>query len=166
MKIRRTLKKSHLILTAVSCFLKHSIVDVWQNSEYDSVSEYLRILNMSLVLNIWIYQGYEHVSRFEYARILNILEFWICQGYTGFRICLNNSRIFLNRMLKYAWISWICMNGFCFTFPDFPIYFAIPFLLKHVLTYLNVYVRLEVTVWRNMKLFLCMCVFCLFVFSF
>ena len=107
MKIRRTLKKSHLILTAVSCFLKHSIVDVWQDSEYDSVFEYLRILNMSLVLNMpefWIYQGYEHVSRFEYARILNILEFWICQGYTGFRICLNNSRIFLNRYAE------ICLN--------------------------------------------------------
>ena len=49
---------------------------------------------MSLVLNVpefSIYQGSEYAFGFEYAKILNISEFWICQGYRGFIICLNNS---------------------------------------------------------------------------
>ena len=83
---------------------------------------------MSLVLNlpkIWIYQGSAYTSGFEYARIVNIPEFWICQGYTGLRICLNNSWICLImsgyvwiclNMLKYAWIYLNLLNGFCFTF--------------------------------------------------
>ena len=45
------------------------------------------------------------------------------------------------------------MNGFHFTFPHFPICFRIPFLLQHVVTYLNVYRRLEGIVWRKMGLF-------------
>ena len=67
------------------------------------------ILNMSLVLNgieFCISQGSECASGFEYARILNIPEFWICQGYTEFRICLNDSWICLN-MPEY---TWICLN--------------------------------------------------------
>ena len=45
------------------------------------------------------------------------------------------------------------MNGFRFTFPHFPICFRIPFLLQHVVTYLNVYRRLEGIVWKKMGLF-------------
>ena len=47
---------------------------------------------MPLVLNVpefYIYHRSEYASDFEYARILNILEFRKCQGYTGFKICLN-----------------------------------------------------------------------------
>ena len=50
--------------------------------------------SMSQVLNVpefRIYQSSEYASGFEYARILHIPEFCICQGYTGFRICLNKS---------------------------------------------------------------------------
>ena len=59
-----------------------------------------------LLEKFWIYQGSDYASDFEYARILNVPEFWICQGYTGFRICLNNSWICLI-MSGYVWI---CMN--------------------------------------------------------
>ena len=61
-------------------------------------------------------------QRFGYTRVLNmplvfnIPWFWICQGHTGSRICLNNSWIYLN-MSNYLWIclnmreySWICLN--------------------------------------------------------
>ena len=47
---------------------------------------------MPPVLNtpgVWIAQDSAYASGSECARILNILELWICQGYTGFRICLN-----------------------------------------------------------------------------
>ena len=73
-------------------------------------------------LRFWICQGSEYASGFEYARILNIPEFWICQGFTGFRICLNNSWICLN-MSDYVWIflnlpeyAWICLKSFWITF--------------------------------------------------
>ena len=72
-----------------------------------------------MVLNVpefWIYQGSEYASGFEYARILNASEFWICQGYTGLRICLNNSWLYLN-MPHYVGIclsmpeyAWVCLN--------------------------------------------------------
>ena len=38
------------------------------------------------------------------------------------------------------------VNGFCFTFPHVAICITIPFLLKHVVTYLNIYMRLEIIV--------------------
>ena len=115
---------------AVSCFSKCSIVDVWQGFEYAYGSEYPRILNMSLVLNVpefWIYQGSEYASGFEYARILSIPEFGICQGYTGFRICLNNSWICLI-MSGYIWLClnmpkyvWICLN-----LPEWLLFYSSP----------------------------------------
>ena len=86
-----------------------------------------------------IIEGSEYTSGFNYARILNIPEFYIWQGYTVTqgseyvwipeygRICGN--------MWKYAKI---CVNGFGFTFPHFPICFAIPFLHEQVVVYLNV----------------------------
>ena len=46
-----------------------------------------KILNLFLVLNVpdfMVYQGSEYLSAFEYARILNMQKFWICQGRTGF----------------------------------------------------------------------------------
>ena len=49
-------------------------------------------------------------------------------------------------MPEYTWMA------FCFTFPRFPICFAIPFPLEHVVTS-NVYRRLEVVVWKNTRLF-------------
>ena len=110
-------------------------------SEYTFGSQYPRVLNMSLVLNIlefWI----SHNS--EYARILNMplvvsmVGFWICLWFSIYQgskyarftqgpeytwICLNNSWICLI-MLGYVWIclnihqyAWICLSGFCFPCP-------------------------------------------------
>ena len=103
---------SHLIIITVSCFSKHSIVYVWQSSEYASGSKYLRVLSMSLVLNvsefwIWIYLWFWMHQDTEYARVTQgsefawiITDYWLCLNmpdYVG--ICLN--------MLEYARI---CMN--------------------------------------------------------
>ena len=63
------------LIIAICCFSKLSIVDVQQGSEYACGSEYPKILNMSLVLNVSVfcmYRSSEYASGFEYARILNI----------------------------------------------------------------------------------------------
>ena len=125
----------------------------------------LLVLNMPLVLNLpkfWIYHGSEYASGFKYTRIFNIQDSRICQGYAGFRICLNNSWIclFMSSVSEYAWIYWnmhecayICLNVFCFIFPHFPICFSIPFLLAHLVTYLHLYRRLEVYILKEQALF-------------
>ena len=117
---------------------------------------------MSLILNVpelWIYQGYKQASGFEYATILKIPEFWICQGYTGFRICVNNSWICMI-MSGHVWIwlnmpeyAWTCQNlleWLLFYTSSFPHLFYNPFF-----TWTRGYLfeRLEVTVWRNRRLF-------------
>ena len=75
-------------------FAKRSIAYVWQGCQYAWDSEYTRVLNMPLVLNMpgfCICQGSEYarvldIPRFwicqvsEYVRVLNIPGFWICQG--------------------------------------------------------------------------------------
>ena len=124
-------------------FSKCSIADVWQGSDYASSSEYPRVLNKSLILNVlefWIYRGFEYASSFEYAGVVNIPKFWICQGYTGFRICLNNSRICLN-MPDYAWI---CLNMLEYAlnmsksaWMTFVLYFPISSFILQSLFYLN-----------------------------
>ena len=65
-----------------SCFSKHSIGNVWQGSKYASGSEYTRVLNVSLVLNV--------------------PELWICQIYTEFGIYLLNSFWIFVNMREYA----------------------------------------------------------------
>ena len=60
-------------------------------------SEYVMVPNMPW---FWIYKGS------EYSRVLNMQGFWIYQGYTGFCMCLNIPRWFLN-MPDYVWI---CQN--------------------------------------------------------
>ena len=103
-------------------------------------TEQPRILNMSLVLNVpefGIYQGSEYAYGFEYVRILNKPEFWKCQGYTGFRICLNNSWIFL-KMPDYVWIflnmpEYACyLNVFCFTFSPWLHYITRGYLFERL----------------------------------
>ena len=114
------------MIIAVSCFSKRFIVDIYKD------------LSMPLVLHIpvsWISQDSEHISGSEFARVLDIPRFWIylwfwicqnskytrfriCQGYTGFRICLNNSWICLN--MPYS--VWICLKmpeyaGICVNMP-------------------------------------------------
>ena len=80
------------------------------------------------------------------------IGFWICQGYTGFWICLIMS-------------GWICLGmseyaGICVNMPKSPLmafvlYFpiVIPCLLEGVVTYFNVYTKLEVLFWMKMRLF-------------
>ena len=58
-------------------FAKRSVADVWQDCEYAWGPEYIRVLNMALVLNMpWLLCTY-HCS--EYTRVLNVPGFWICQ---------------------------------------------------------------------------------------
>ena len=124
-----------------------NIQGIWiaQDSEYISGSQFCRVLDIPGILSFWIYQSS------EYARVIQVSEYaWIIPEYVW--ICLIMSR--------YFWIclnmpddGWIWLSGFCFIFPYFPICFTIHFLLEHVITYLNIYRRLEVIVWWNMKLF-------------
>ena len=124
---------------------------------------------MFLVLNVaefWIYQGSEYAFGFECTRILNIPEFLICQGYTGFRICRINSWICAWICLIMFGYVWKCLNmlehaWICLSLPEWLLFYIPPF--THLffnlfstwtrVTYLNVYRRLQVIVWRNMKLF-------------
>ena len=89
-------------------------------------------------------------------------DFWLYQGYTGFRICLNNSWICLF-MSEYVWVclsipenARMCLNlcewFLLYIFP-FPHLFTVLFLLEHEVTYLNVCRRLEAIAWRNIRLF-------------
>ena len=100
-----------------------------------------RILNMSLVLKmqrLWVYQSSEYASVTQGN--------WICQNISGFVwICRN--------MSKYAWICRNLCEELLLYVSLFPHLFYNPFLHEHVVTYLNVYKTLEVTVWRNMRLF-------------
>ena len=119
------------ITIAVSCFSKRSILDAWQGSEYVSGSEYPKVLNMSLLLNmpefLDILGFWKSFWFWICQRILNIPELWISQGYIGFRICLNNSWICLN-MSEYARI---CMNMLKSAWMAFGLHFPIsPFVLQ------------------------------------
>ena len=96
------------------------------------------------------YTSSEYASGFEHARILNIPEFFIFQDYTEFRICLNNSCI-CQDMSGCTWTYGICMNMPKSTWVVFVLHFRCGFITFHVVTYFNVYSRLEVIVWRNMR---------------
>ena len=99
-------------------------------------SEYVPVLN---VAEFWIHQDSEYASVFEYAMILNITETWIYQGYTRFRICMNNSTICMI-VSRYVWIcpnmptnAWLCLNAperLLFYISHFPICFTILFYLN------------------------------------
>ena len=95
----------------LTIFTKCFIVDVWICLEFwiCQTSEHTGVLN---VPGFRIYQGSEYVSYFEYVRVQDIPRLWICQGYTGFWIYLNNSWI----CLIMPECAEICLNGFCFTF--------------------------------------------------
>ena len=70
---------------------------------YAQGSEYTKVLNVPLVLNIaefWMHQGSECVSGSEYARVLNM------PGLHRAWICFDRSEWFLNmpNMPEYVWI--------------------------------------------------------------
>ena len=67
------------------------------------------VWNMPWVLNMlgfWIYQGFEYVSRSEYARALNIQGFLICQGFEYTRV--------LNMSMAVKMFSDRVLDGVCF----------------------------------------------------
>ena len=77
--------------------------------------------------------------------VLNMPGFSVCRGYTGFWVCLNNSWTSLN-MPEYVEI---CRNVPKSTWVAFAL---IPHsLFECVVTYFNVYIKLEVLVWRIMR---------------
>ena len=108
---------------------------IYQGSEYSSGSEFARVLNTRLVLNLpgfWIVRV---MQSFEYAWICLIMSGWICLGMSEYAgICTN--------VPKSAWIAFVLY---------FPI--VIPCLLEGVVTYFNVYTKLEVLVWMKTRLF-------------
>ena len=89
-------------LKAVKYFRKHFIVDLWQGFEHVSDFEYTNVLTIK---ESWIYQGC------EYARVLNILlfpnisDFWIYHGFKYARVTQSS---------EYAWIILgyrsLCLN--------------------------------------------------------
>ena len=106
-----------------------------------------RILNKQ---GFWIHHSPEHASGSKDARALNMSEL------TGFWICLSMSDYVWLNMPGYVWIcrymreyAQICLNGFCFIFP-----YCNTLSTWSVLTYFNVYTKLEVLVLRKMMLFL------------
>ena len=119
------------------------IIINWENSysrilflkalyrRFQQGSEYVSVLNIS---GLWIAHDFEYVSgsecaSFGYSRVLKMPTFGLCQGYTGFRICLNNSWISLI-MSGYVWIclniveyAWICLY-----LPQWLLFYVSPFL--------------------------------------
>ena len=98
------------VLKTFMVFISWSILTI--SPKCSGVLKKIVVLNMS---GFWIYQGHEHASGYEYARVLNkpgfwiyqdsayalvlnLPGFWICQGYTGFWICQSYTGF------------WICLN--------------------------------------------------------
>ena len=106
-------------------------------------SEYITIMVMNMPR-----------SGSEYAR------FWICQGSEYVRVtqgkAMNMSDYVWLNMPGYIWICWhmneyayFCHNSLCFVFP----HCNLLVVLEGVITYFNIYTKLEVLVWMKMRLF-------------
>ena len=127
-----------------------------------------RVLNIACVLDMpgfsiflcyWICKGC------EYTRVLNMPVFWIDQGSeyasgSGYIGVLNMARLCrVLDMPKYVWIVYeyvgIYMNMPKFAWITFALRFPIltPCLHGCVVTYFNFYMKVEVIVWRNKRLF-------------
>ena len=117
---------------------------------------------------LWICKNFEYLSGFEYGRFLNVPRFWICSWFEympEFWICPGDNVLI---MPEYVWTvliyTWICLNmpeyaekcvnvtkSAWMTFVlHFPIVIFCSY--KTVVNYFNVYMKLEVIVWRNMRL--------------
>ena len=142
MKFRATLKTLYLFhrledmkrwllakkIVAVRCFSKRSIVDVWQGSEYESCSEYLRVLNspgFCICLWFWICQNMRNMPKSAWMTFVYISPFPKCFtilflalkfGHTkdlnvsvvldmpGFRIYQSSQHAMVTQGSEYAWI--------------------------------------------------------------
>ena len=124
------------------------------------VSEYIRVMNMPLVQNVpgfWTNQGSEYIKVLNTRLVLNLPGFWIrvrVLNISGLHRVLN--------MSEYSWLclaeyAWICLNMPKSAWMAFVLYFSIVIscLLEGVVTYFNVYARLEVLVWMKTRLFSC-----------
>ena len=95
------------VFTALNYFRKTPLF--WQDSKYTSSSEHASVCS-------------------EYTKVLNMPGFWICKGYRGFWIYLNN--------------SWICL----FSIVARSIWFTFCFKLNnHVAWFFYCFIRLYVT---------------------
>ena len=110
-----------------------------------------------------------HIAlRLNMPLVLNMPGFRIYQDYTGFRICPNNSRIYVS-MPDYVWIrlnkpeyAGICMDMSKSAWMVFVLHFHISLLVLQSLFFLSTWkliwmstwdlMRLVVTAWRKMKL--------------
>ena len=100
---------------------------------------------------LWICKNFEYLSGFEYGRFLNIPRFWICLWFEympEFWICPGYNIL---NMPEYAGK---CVNVPKSAWMTFVLHFPIVIfcLYKTVVNYFNVYMKLEVIVWRNMRL--------------
>ena len=127
-------------------------------------------MNMPLVMNMpefWTNQGSEYTKILHTRLVMNLPGFWI---HVWFWICQGSEYVRVTQGSEYAWIclimsGWICVDmseyaGICVNMPKsarivFVLYFpiAIPCLLEGVVTYFNVFTKLEVLVWMKMRLF-------------
>ena len=113
-----------------------SVFWLYQGHEYASGSEYGRVLSKP---GFWISQVSEYTKVLNMHLVMNLpgfwvhVWFWICQGSEYVRVTLGS---------EYAWIAFVLY---------FPI--VIPCLLEGVVTYFNVFTKLEVLFWMKMRLF-------------
>ena len=114
---------------------------------FDMVLTMPRVLNMP---GFWIYQGSHYASGYEYVRVTQSFEYvwiipeyaWIIPGYALISLNMPEYTETCVKIPKCAWMAFVL---------HFPI--IIPWRLECVVTYFNVYKKLEVIVWRNMSLF-------------
>ena len=117
-------------------------------------------LNISIlnIPGVRIAQDSEYISGSECARFLNIPKFWICQDFSGSRICLNTCWICRQCLIKFEYVwtflnvpiyAWICLNlpeQFCIS--PFPCLFYNPF---STLTPGYLFERLQETIGYSLK---------------
>ena len=121
---------------------------IYQSSEYASFSECTRLLDIP---GIWISLGFWMYQILSMPLVLNMKGFWIYRGSEFARvkqsswyawICLNNSWISLI-MREYAWI-YRSTHEYTYLM-TFVVYFSfvIPCHFEGVVTYFNVYTKLQ-----------------------
>ena len=114
-----------------------------------------KVLNMPWVLNML---GFPRYQSSEYTRILNMLlvlnmtGLWICQN-SGYARALNMWG--WHRVLKFTEYAGISVNLLQCDEMVFVLHslIVIPCLLEWVINYFNFNTKLEVIVWRKMRLF-------------
>ena len=137
---------------------------------------FLNIPEFWICLRFWIYKASGYTRNLNIPWVLNIpgfgacLWFWICKGsgYTGVLNMLVLDKVldmpeYVWRISEFIWLclnmseyAWICWNMREYTYlMTFVLHFLFvtPCLLECVVTYFKIYTKLEVVVWRNMRLF-------------